>query len=584
MPVPELFKAEFDALATDNAIGQPNGELAYGYLRVSSAGQAEEGRSGLPRQIMNVHEAAARHGLKIPWEYLFADDDSGFEFADRPDLSRLRQEYKSPRRRANAVVLEHLDRLSRNADWHQGFLLDEMKQYGLQAVFWKEFTSRIERAVMGAIAQDGMEQSKQRMADGNVHKARSGRVTARTPAYGYKLVDSRGREGDAAKKDTHYAIREDQARAVRKIYRWMSEGNSLRSIAGWLNQKYSPPKRSAYWNSRLVWLIIKNPVYKGEYMANTWKQVKVPVNTNPASLSGGVVRTIVRKVPRPAEEWIKVAVPAIVSAGEWEMANKILEKNAQMSRRNAKDQYLLTGLVKCACCGRSYTGKRRLRHSRSGQTLKTTWYFCSSQSSGYPNTARDQIGCTQGNISGRILEEAVWSEVYQVLLHPQILLDVLEREFHGGRNEQVARQIAFLESQIESSKVEDEKLYKAYVAGVFNEVEYAGRRRMIVENQQKMTAELRQLGDNLISPDRFEQQKQEILLICRHAAANGLAHDAPFEIKRNIIKSIVEKIILNVDGNWFELEGVIRGQYLLYEDPDSRRKPRRKNGRGGSNQ
>ena len=98
MPTPKFFKAEFDALATDNAVGHPNGELAYAYLRVSSAGQADEGRSGLPRQIMSVHEAALKHGLKIPWEFVFADDDSGFEFADRPELSRLREEYKSRRR------------------------------------------------------------------------------------------------------------------------------------------------------------------------------------------------------------------------------------------------------------------------------------------------------------------------------------------------------------------------------------------------------------------------------------------------------------------------------------------------------
>ena len=43
MPAPKFFKTDFDALATGGAIGHPNGELAYGYLRVSSAGQADEG-------------------------------------------------------------------------------------------------------------------------------------------------------------------------------------------------------------------------------------------------------------------------------------------------------------------------------------------------------------------------------------------------------------------------------------------------------------------------------------------------------------------------------------------------------------
>ncbi len=90
----------------------------------------------------------------------------GFEFSDRPELSRLRREYSSDKRRAHVVVIEHLDRLSRNADWHQGYLLDEMKQFGLRTVFWKQFSSRIERVVMGAVAQTGMENEKLRMAQG----------------------------------------------------------------------------------------------------------------------------------------------------------------------------------------------------------------------------------------------------------------------------------------------------------------------------------------------------------------------------------------------------------------------------------
>jgi len=72
MTIPKFFKTEFDAI--NAAIGHPNGELAYAHLRVFSSGQAEEGRSGLPRQLLHVHEAAVNHRLKVPWEYLFADD------------------------------------------------------------------------------------------------------------------------------------------------------------------------------------------------------------------------------------------------------------------------------------------------------------------------------------------------------------------------------------------------------------------------------------------------------------------------------------------------------------------------------
>jgi hypothetical protein len=156
--------------------------------------------------------------------------------------------------------------------------------------------------------------------------------------------------------------------------------------------------------------------------------------------------------------------------------------------------------------------------------------------------------------------------VYQVLLDPQILIDALEREFQGERNDQTSRQITYLENQINASNLEDEKLYKAYLAGVFDETEYAARRSLVKENRQKLTAELQQLNGSLISPEKFEERRQEILMVCQRAVGNGLAQNAPFEVKRNIIKTIVERIVLNVNEGWFEMEGVITGRYFLYEN------------------
>ncbi|MBK8027811.1 MAG: recombinase family protein [Chloroflexi bacterium] len=153
MANPQFFKPGFDDLATDGYLGDPNGRLAYAYIRVSGDDQAEDGRSGLPRQIQHIHEAARERKLRIAWDLVYADDASGFEFESRPELSKLRREFKSSSHRASAVVIEHIDRLSRNADWHQGFLIDEMKQHGISVVFWKAYSSRVERAVMGAVAQ-----------------------------------------------------------------------------------------------------------------------------------------------------------------------------------------------------------------------------------------------------------------------------------------------------------------------------------------------------------------------------------------------------------------------------------------------
>src|SRR5262249_32875569 len=148
-------------------------------------------------------------------------------------------------------------------------------KHGIEPVFWKAFNSRVERAVMGAIAQDGMELARDRMAAGTRQKAMSGRVTAHRPAYGFKLVDSKGVEGPAAKKDSHYAIYEEQAVWVRFIFTSIGiHGKSLRSTANELKSKIPPP-RGKFWRMATLAKMIKNPVYKGQFVAHRFDCITV---------------------------------------------------------------------------------------------------------------------------------------------------------------------------------------------------------------------------------------------------------------------------------------------------------------------
>lgn len=251
----------------------PGGKPAYAYLRVSTKEQTESGANGLPRQLEHIHEIAQRRGYRIDWNMIHADDSSGFDFEDRDALTALRKVIKNPTRKADTVILEELDRLSRESTWHQGFLLHELKQHSITVVFWKNFSSRIEQAVMGAIAHDGMEQAKARMKAGNTAKAKSGRITARRAAYGYKLVDSKGNTGETTRRDTHYAIDDKETAVVRHIFEQIGyEGVPSTRLAGELEKLYPAPKNMQHWTQGMVTNIVKNPAYKGEFAANRWHQ------------------------------------------------------------------------------------------------------------------------------------------------------------------------------------------------------------------------------------------------------------------------------------------------------------------------
>jgi site-specific DNA recombinase len=550
----EFFKTEFDKWAVDGFIGHPNGAPAYAYLRVSSDEQGEEGRSGLPRQIEHVHQKAYQEGCRITWEMVFADDYSGFEL-ERPELSSLRRELRLDTRRAGIVVMEHLDRLSRNADWHQGFLLDEMKQLRVAPLFWKSFHSRIERAVMGAISQEGMEQTKQRMIEGMLHKARDGRVTARVAAYGYRLVDEHGRESERAKRFTYYAIREDEAAIMRRIYQQVAGGTTLRSIGAQLTERgITPPKRSKRWEPTLITTLVKNPVYKGEFIARRWMDVKI----QKPSKDGLSMRTVKHRQERPEEEWIRVPVPAIVDAGTWQAANDMLAKNKAMARRNAKEPYLLTGLVKCATCGFSYTGVTNRTSHGKRREQPYRGYRCPNA---HVRARHNRQDCDQGYIAAPVLDDAVWEIVCKSLLEPESLIHALEAEMLGEQNAHLERQIAYLERELALMADADEKLYRAYMADVFDEQEYAARRMMLKEERATLTTELASLRPQVTTRAQFEERKALIIEFAERVRRLNVRLDVPFENKQRIIKMVVNRIVLNVREQCFRVEGVVKGAF-----------------------
>jgi site-specific DNA recombinase len=243
----------------------------------------------------------------------------------------------------------------------------------------------------------------------------------------------------------------------------------------------------------------------------------------------------------------------------------MLEKNATMGRRNAKKPFLLTGLVKCASCGYTFTGGRKTKIGKKGQVWRPCFYRCSARGQRAPHIIQE-IACPQSQISCSILETAVWSVVCKVLLEPQILIDSLEQDFAEGDNVQLAAEIRLLEKRLREKDLEDEKLYRAYLADVFDEREFAARRKILKESRKRIAKELEETKDRVITKEELEERKNLILSVAQNARESGLAMDAPFEVKQRIIKLVVDKVVLNVNEDWFRIEGVIRGRYSLNED------------------
>lgn len=151
----------------------------------------------------------------------------------------------------------------------------------------------------------------------------------------------------------------------------------------------------------------------------------------------------------------------------------------------------------------------------------------------------------------------------QVLLEPEVLIQALDRHFAADENATLLEQVAFLEKQIDDGTKEEEKIYRAYVAGAFDEHEFAAKRRMFKERNQIVSIEIERLKSRVLTHEHIAGQKKFIMEMSTQLRNAGELQNVPFEVKRQIIKLVVNQITIDTREQWIRVEGAISKTYAL---------------------
>jgi len=166
--------------------------------------------------------------------------------------------------------------------------------------------------------------------------------------------------------------------------------------------------------------MLMNPVYTGQLYADRIRAV-------PIRRRGSALRPVGHSaqswVIRPREDWIALGtVPALVSQELFDLVQAKLARNQQFARRNAKaEAYLLRALVSCGVCRLACTG--RMMHPGY------EYYWCNGKRPALPPHLTQK--CPARYIPVRQLDELVWQDLCQVLLHPEQLTQALQRVRRG---------------------------------------------------------------------------------------------------------------------------------------------------------
>lgn len=392
------------------------------YCRVSSAQQEEN--ASLPTQEEACRAFCAQHGYTIPEGQTYRETHSGADLWGRPALTSLRAAMRAGE--IDVIVAYAVDRLSRDQH-HLGLVVSEAEHHGVQLEFVTERlddtpAGRFLQSALSFVAEVEREKFKERSRRGKQSRIESGKpLHGRRPLYGYTWVND---DSDPAhvRMKVGYAICEVEAVVIRRIFRDMANGATLRSIARALTAEGVMPPSGAQsgqtiWQTSTVQHICKQPAYWGEAVAYRYRIVPTRV----VDAFTGETRIIKRRVERPPEERVSVArtVPAIVDRDLALSVTARLEHNRAEAVRNNRTPYMTLlrgGFAKCGYCGANMVAKRRGGHSkRQGPT-----YRCGSKN-------HDMPGCGWHTIQASVLDRAVWERVTQLLTQPEIIAQELER-------------------------------------------------------------------------------------------------------------------------------------------------------------
>ncbi|RKS52211.1 DNA invertase Pin-like site-specific DNA recombinase [Paracoccus pantotrophus] len=413
------------------------------YARYSSDLQSA---SSIEDQSRLCRERTARAGWQIVGSY----EDAATSGASlmRPGIQRLQQDARE--RRFDVVISEVLDRLSRNQT-DIAALYQNLTFAGVTIETLAE--GRIDemhiglKGTMNALFLKDLAAKTRRGLRGRVEKGKSGGGNA----FGYTVLRSLTEDGEIRRGDRQ--INEDEAAIVRRIFHAYAEGMSPNRIADQLNREGIPGPRGRAWDKSTIHGnpkrgtgILNNEIYVGCLVWNRQSFVKDPATGKRQAR------------PNPEAEWIVTEVPElrIIDQSLWDrVKNRQEGRKIEQTDREAwerrKPRFLLTGLVKCGCCGGGFS------------TIGKDRFGCSNSRNKGKSVCTNRTGITRQDLEGRIL--TILSER---LMDPE-LVKVFAEEYIAERNRLAAAHVddrAVKEKELAKVIKEQDALVNALLSGL----------------------------------------------------------------------------------------------------------------------
>jgi site-specific DNA recombinase len=339
--------------------------------------------------------------------------------------------------------------------------------------------------LLGTMAQLYLSDLTEKTRRGQLGRALAGKIPG-GKAYGYKLV-----EGQRGERQVNAA----EATVVQRIFRDFAAGKSPRAIAKALNADGISGPDGRQWRDTTIrgqvdrgTGILNNSLYVGRLEWNRCSYIKDPKTG--------------KRVARPnaKEVWEVVQVPELrlIDDDLWDaVRHRQRDLSFEIQRDDAgnalnrahRRKFLLSGLLKCGCCGGGFTIVGQDRYGCATHRTKGT---CANSAT----------------ISRQEIEARVLAGLKGRLMAPELV-----REFIRAFHEEVNRAAAEFEQRIKSDALELQSLERkiASIVAAIEEGKYSralGDRLAELERQRDLIRARK--AENPTGPIRFHPRLADV--------------------------------------------------------------------------
>ena len=333
----------------------------YLYTRVSTSIQVD-GYS-LDAQREKLRKYAEYEDMAIAGEY--SDEGfSGKNIQGRLEFQRMLNDIQDNKDGVAYVLVFKLSRFGRNAaDVLNSLQL--MQDFGVNLICVEDGidsskdSGKLMISVLSAVAEIERENIRTQTMAGREQKAREGKWNGGFAPYGYRLENGK------------MLIAEDEVDVIRTIYdRYIHTNDGVSGVAKHLNSHgYTKKLRQngtiPGFSANFVKDVLDNPIYMGKIAYGRRRTEKKLGTRNEMH--------IVEQSEFPIYDGQH---EAIISEEDWNLAHEKRKINAYRREKihDPSHAHILSGILKCPCCGKSLYGNISKAHSKDKKTRY--YYYC----------------------------------------------------------------------------------------------------------------------------------------------------------------------------------------------------------------